>query len=83
MIDYTASDAQKIAAISTSEHVGLLTNCGLCPDHARQIIAMTDANLLATVAKYDAMLAVAPKKTDLMIALIAAGNREIMIRNLV
>lgn len=56
------------------DHLHTLTKCGICRDHARQIISMTDAQLTEAVTKFD------PNKSAKLAALVAAAHAEIAYR---
>lgn len=76
MTDYSADDIRKIAAISEDQHLGLLTDCGIHRDFARQIIGMSVSDLTAAIAQFEPMQA----KTAMQAGLVAAAKREISIR---
>lgn len=76
MTSYTDIELRQIAAINEDQHIGLLTACGIHRDHARLVIAMSTADLSAAVAKGIAVV----NKTAMQEAIIAAGIRELAIR---
>lgn len=76
MKDYSTSDLRQIAQINEDHHLGLLTDCGIHQDFARKIIAMTDTELAAAVAKFRPIA----NKTAMQQGLVAAAEREIIIR---
>jgi len=74
--DYSPAELKQIAQIGEDQHVGLLTACGIHQDNARKIIAMSDDVLAQGIAAVEGR----PNKTPAQEAMIAAGRRELTIR---
>lgn len=82
MIDYSAADLKGIAAIDESNHLGLLTNCGINLDDARRIVAATDEMLRKAIEMGEANIAKNPEApiAKKLAARVAASRRELTIR---
>src|SRR5690349_21530410 len=74
--NYTPDEIKQIAQISDERHIRLLTDCGVPRANARTIIAMPTDQLTAGIAAVEARA----DKTAAQEAMIAAGRRELMIR---
>jgi hypothetical protein len=77
MTDYSHIELKQIAQISEDQHLALLTNCGIHRDFASKIIGMSISDLTASIAQFEPI----QNKTAIQVGLIAAAQREIVIRS--